>query len=98
MNWIREWLTGRRGVIEVQGERSKWFSIEPDGPQGSSCTQTLFIAYHSDVFLLRGRLSDSARRANRYCFTDQCLILEHKLKNFLNQLGYYSKTKAMFSA
>ena len=49
INWIRAWLSDRRAIIEVQGKRSRWFTINRGGPQGSSFTPTLFITYHSDM-------------------------------------------------
>ena len=49
VRWIEAWLRNRRGVIEIQGKRSRWFDIQREGPQGSSFTQTLFITYHSDM-------------------------------------------------
>jgi len=35
VKWIRAWLEGRRRTIEIQGKRSRWFSIRRGAPQGS---------------------------------------------------------------
>ncbi|CAF5151170.1 unnamed protein product, partial [Rotaria socialis] len=31
--WIKAWLENRRGYIEINGEKSRWFNIEKGGPQ-----------------------------------------------------------------
>ena len=33
--WIESWLNNRRCFIEISNKKSKWFSIEKGGPQGS---------------------------------------------------------------
>lgn len=45
IKWIQAWLLGRRAVIEIEGKRSRWFSIFRGGPQGSCLTPTIFITY-----------------------------------------------------
>ncbi|CAM4839082.1 unnamed protein product [Rotaria magnacalcarata] len=47
--WIKEWLTNRRGYIDIQGTCSRWLPIKRGGPQGSCLTPSIFITYHSDM-------------------------------------------------
>ncbi|CAF5162993.1 unnamed protein product, partial [Rotaria magnacalcarata] len=49
LNWIEAWLVNRRCYIEINGCKSRWFSIEKGGPQGSVLTPTLFITYNCDM-------------------------------------------------
>ncbi|CAF3838437.1 unnamed protein product [Rotaria magnacalcarata] len=49
LNWIEAWLINRRCFIEINGSKSRWFSIEKGGPQGSVLTPTLFITYNCDM-------------------------------------------------
>lgn len=99
VNWIRSWLEGRRGFIEIQGKRSKSFAIHCRGPQDSSITPALFITYHSDMEnFLTGATSYffaddvAAVVAGQIgkSFTNQCLDLEQRLNKMLVQLEYYS--------
>ena len=48
-NWIGAWLENRRGFIEINSKRSRWFRINKGGPQGSSFTPNVFIIYHADM-------------------------------------------------
>jgi hypothetical protein len=103
VNWIRAWLEGRRGTIEIQGKRSRWFPIRRGGPQGSSITPTLFISYHADM-------GDCLPMAMSHFFADdlaavitgrigvkfslQCIDLERRLHSFFDHLEYYSVLSA----
>jgi hypothetical protein len=55
VNWIRFWLEGYSGVIEIQGQSYRWFAIQRGGPQGSSITPSIFITVsgikHQPFFL-----------------------------------------------
>jgi hypothetical protein len=99
LNWIEAWLVNRRCFIEVDGKKSRWFSIEKGGPQGSVLTPTLFITYNCDMGLsLSGCLNHlfaddlagivAGQLGIKY--TAQCLDLEKRIKVFLDQLEYYS--------
>jgi hypothetical protein len=99
LNWIEGWLVDRRGFIEINNKRSRWFSIEKGGPQGGILTPTLFISYHCDMGqFLSGCASHffaddlaailAGQLGVRY--TDQCLDLEKRIKSFLDHLEYYA--------
>ena len=99
INWIRAWLSDRRAIIEVQGKRSRWFTINRGGPQGSSFTPTLFITYHSDMadffpdvmsFFFADDLAAVLAGRIGEKFTEQCIDLERRLQAFLEQLEFYS--------
>ncbi|CAF2374128.1 unnamed protein product [Rotaria sp. Silwood2] len=99
VNWIRAWLSDRRAVIEVQGKRSKWISMERGGPQGSSFTPTLFVTYHSDMadfipkamsFFFADDLAVVLAGRIGIKYTDQCIDLERRLQMLLEQLEFYS--------
>ena len=99
INWIRAWLRGRRAIVEVQGKRSRWFTINRGGPQGSSLTPTLFITYHSDMadffpgamsFFFADDLAAVLAGRIGVKFTEQCIDLERRLRTFLEQLEFYS--------
>ena len=98
-NWIGAWLRGRRGLIEIQGKRSRWFEIRRGGPQGSSFTPTLFITYHGDMaeflpmampFFFADDLAAVIAGQIGIRFTDQCIDLERRLHAFFEQLEFYS--------
>ena len=97
--WIYAWLKNRRGVVEIQGKRSRWFEIKRGGPQGSSFTPTLFITYHSDMaeflpmamsFFFADDLAAVIAGQIGIRFTDQCIDLERRLHSFCEQLELYS--------
>ncbi|CAF4371217.1 unnamed protein product, partial [Rotaria sp. Silwood2] len=99
VKWIRVWLEGRRATIDIQGKRSRWFSIRRGGPQGSSFTPTLFIAYHADMeafipmamsFFFADDLAAVVAGQMGIRYTDQCIDLERRLHSFFVHLEYYS--------
>ena len=115
--WIKCWLIDRRAVIEVDGCRSRWINIQRGGPQGSVFTPTLFITYHADMaeflpramsFFFADDLAAVIAGQMGLKFSDQCLDLEKRLREFFTQLEFYSilacqpinyaKTQTMFSA
>ena len=99
VKWIGVWLKDRRGIIEIQGKRSRWFGILRGGPQGSSFTPTLFITYHSDMgdflpmamsFFFADDLAAVMAGQIGIRFTDQCIELERRLHTFFEKLEFYS--------
>ena len=99
VKWIRVWLEGRRGTIEIQGKRSRWFPIHRGGPQGSSFTPTLFITYHADMgefipmamsFFFADDLAAVIAGQIGVRYTEQCIDLERRLHAFFIRLEYYS--------
>ncbi|CAF1480874.1 unnamed protein product, partial [Adineta steineri] len=97
-NWIRAWLENRRGFIEINSVKSRWFGIEKGGPQGSSLTPTVFISYHADMpaflswsssHLFADDLAAVVAGQIGLKFSIQCIDIEKRLKLFCDQLEYY---------
>ena len=116
-DWIRLWLENRRGYIEIGGEKSRWFRIEKGGPQGGILTPTVFITYNADMpnFLswcsshfFADDLAAVVAGEIGVKFSNQCLDVEKRLKQFFVQLELYSlltiqpinfsKTEGLWSA
>ncbi|CAF2120579.1 unnamed protein product, partial [Rotaria magnacalcarata] len=85
--WIKEWLTNRRGYIDIQGTCSRWFPIKRGGPQGSCLTPSIFTTYHSDMsdafpmaisFLFADDVTATMAGQIGIKYTDQCIDLEKK--------------------
>ncbi|CAF4439069.1 unnamed protein product [Rotaria sp. Silwood2] len=90
---------GKLQNLEINGSKSRWFSIEKGGPQGSVFTPTLFITYNYDMgSSLSGCISHffaddlAGIMAGQLGinYSSQCLDLEKRVKVFLDQLEYYS--------
>ncbi len=98
IKWIKAWLENRRGYIEINNCKSRWFCIGRGGPQGSPLTPTIFITYHADMsnflswsssHLFADDLAAIVSSQIGVEFTTQCLDLEKRLKSFSEQLEYY---------
>ena len=99
LQWIKAWIENRKAFIEIEGERSRWFSIGRGTPQGSCFSPTLFLTFHSDIENFIGMCTPfsfaddlAAVVAGRIGveFTEQCLDLERRLEKFFINLEYYS--------
>jgi hypothetical protein len=99
LNWIESWLANRRGFIEIQGIKSRWFPIRRGGPQGSIFTPTLFISFHADMgdflevcipFFFADDLAAVIAGRIGVKYSEQCLDLEKRLNKFFVNLEYYS--------
>ena len=52
LNWIRNWLTGRKQRTVLNGEYSEWSDVGSGDPQGSVLGPLGFIVYINDIDLI----------------------------------------------
>ena len=49
INWMKQWLTGRRQRVFVDGEVSSWKSVLSGVPQGSVLGPIVLLVYINDL-------------------------------------------------
>ena len=50
LQWVRDFLTGRKIIVKINGAFSKEYSVENGTPQGSIISPVLFLIMINDVF------------------------------------------------
>ena len=70
INWIEQWLTGRRQRLVVDGEVSSWKSVLNGVPQRSVLGPILFLVYINDLEVgLTGKILKFADDTKRFTKT-----------------------------
>ena len=99
LNWTEAWLDRRKGYIEINGSKSRWFAIERGSPQGGVLSPSLFIAFHADMpsylswctsHLFADDLAAIVAGRIGIRYTAQCIDIERRLKLLLDQLESYA--------
>ena len=49
LNWIKDYLTGRKQCVDLDGEVSPWLDVKLGVPQGSILGPILFLLYVNDI-------------------------------------------------
>ena len=49
VNWVRNWLTGRKQRATVEGGNSSWITVHSGVSQGSMLCPLLFLIYSNDL-------------------------------------------------
>ena len=49
LNWFKDYLTGRRQCVDIDGEQSEWLDVKLGVPQGSILGPILFLIYVNDI-------------------------------------------------
>ena len=97
LNWIQDWLTGRRQRVKVNGEMSDWEWVLSGVPQGSVLGPICFIIFINDIdetakfITLIKKFADDTKIGQKI----QTLEDRDKLQECLNYLVNWGSTWGM---
>ena len=89
--WIKDWLTGRKQRVLLNGKDSEWLPVTSGVPQGSVLGPILFIIYINDLEVgLKSSISkfaDDTKVGGKALTTADCEIIQ----NDINQIIKWSE-------
>jgi hypothetical protein len=65
--WLRNWLTGRKQRVVVEGEESRTEQVKSGVPQGTVLGPLMFLVYINDI-------ADNIQHSTVRLFADDCLL------------------------
>ena len=90
LNWIRNWLSGRRQKTVLNGKSSEWGSVESGVPQGSVLGPLCFNIYIDDLdnsapnITALKKFADDTKAAQKVRHDSDRAILQEGLDNIVN--------------
>jgi len=71
INWIKDFLTGRKYIVKINGSYSSWANVTSGIPQGSVLGPLLFLIYINDLI-------DCCKPFSKiYLFADDAKLFYH---------------------
>ena len=97
VNWVRDWLSGRKQRVVVEGEESSWRPVISGVPQGSVLGPILFLIYINDLENEIGsnilKFADDTKMFRRVESQED----RHQLQSDLNKLVKSEKWQMLFN-
>ena len=96
LRWVNSYLENRKIIVEIEGERSKLFSLEVGTPQGSIISPLLFVFMISDIA--------DEMKGSIICYADDtsCILegktideLRAKMKEAIKNMLRYSRSNKL---
>ena len=98
LNWITEYLTNRKAIVNLQGKRSNIATIQNGVPQGGVLSPTLFLIFINDL------IQHIPRKVKSSMYADDLALIsteeyigtsKFRLQDALNNLNLWSKEWGM---
>ena len=90
LNWIRDWLSGRRQRTVLNGEHSDWADVGPGVPQGSVLGPLAFLIFINDLddyaneITLLGKFADDTKLGQAICSQEDIETLQSCFNNMVD--------------